>query len=156
MDYEKEYKKLKADIEKAYLFAQTDSTKAVLEHILPELRKSEDERIREELIEKVKETPACIGFSDKNAVLTWLEKQGQKPAWTEADDEELKITINALKNIGQYNSADWLITLKQRYTWKPSKEQMDAMQMAVSYFDDSWTSKEQKFLESLYKDLKKL
>lgn len=36
MNYEKEYKKLKAEIKKAYLFAQTNSTKAVLENILPD------------------------------------------------------------------------------------------------------------------------
>jgi len=41
----------------------------------PELKESEDEEIRKELIEKVKETPACIGFDNKNAVLAWLEKQ---------------------------------------------------------------------------------
>ncbi|MBR1654873.1 MAG: hypothetical protein IJ698_00420 [Prevotella sp.] len=50
MNYEKKYKKLKADIKNAYLFAQTNSTKAVLEHILPELRESEDERIRNEIV----------------------------------------------------------------------------------------------------------
>lgn len=46
--------------------------------IFPELIESDDEKIRKELIEKVKETPACIGFNDKNAVLAWLEKQGDK------------------------------------------------------------------------------
>lgn len=45
------------------------------EYLFPELKESEDEKIRKELIEKVKETPACIGFNDKNAVLAWLEKQ---------------------------------------------------------------------------------
>ena len=51
-----------------------------LEGIFPELKESGDERIRKELIEKVKETPACIGFSDKNAVIAWLEKQGTHSA----------------------------------------------------------------------------
>ena len=46
--YEKKYKELVGKIEKAYLYAQTDSTKAVLEEIHPEL-KSEDERVKEEL-----------------------------------------------------------------------------------------------------------
>lgn len=35
MDYEQKYKELVGKIEKAYLFAQTDSTKAVLEDICP-------------------------------------------------------------------------------------------------------------------------
>ena len=41
--YEKKYKELEGKIKKAYLYAQTDSTKAVLEEILPELAESEDE-----------------------------------------------------------------------------------------------------------------
>ena len=42
--YEKKYKELEGKIKKAYLYAQTDSTKAVLEEILPELKESEEER----------------------------------------------------------------------------------------------------------------
>ena len=38
----------------------------------------------------------------------------QSIEWSEEDDKELKITINALKNIGHYNSADWLLTIKQK------------------------------------------
>lgn len=45
MDYEKEYKNLVAKVKNAYLYAQTDSTKAVLESIFPELTESEDERM---------------------------------------------------------------------------------------------------------------
>ena len=76
MNYEKEYKKLKADIEKAYLFAQTDSTKAALEHILPELKESEDERIRKRLIFdfQVLGKTEWGGLKVKD-ILAWLEKQ---------------------------------------------------------------------------------
>ena len=42
--YEKKYKELEGKIKKAYLYAQTDSTKAVLEEILPELKESEEVR----------------------------------------------------------------------------------------------------------------
>ena len=82
MDYEKEYKKLKADIEKAYLFAQTDSTKAVLEHILPELCESEGEKIRKEIIailqykyEKFSKDPK---YCNAPQWIAWLEKQGKQ------------------------------------------------------------------------------
>lgn len=51
MNFEKEYKKLVAGIKNAYLFAQTDSTKRVLENILPDLAESEDERIRKSLVD---------------------------------------------------------------------------------------------------------
>ena len=100
-----------------------------------------------------------------------LEKQGQNPAWSEEEEDAIGMAIIALEDMydedepnttyGGYNlpfnkAAERLKSLKQRHAWKPSKEQIDAMQMAVSYFDCSWISKEQKLLESLYKDLKKL
>lgn len=91
----------------------------------------------------------------------------QNPAeWSEEDERILLGIIDELEanksEAPEYDYKtydkfiDWLESLKQRHVWKPSKEQMDAMQMAVSYFDYSWVSKEQKLLESLYKDLKKV
>lgn len=76
MDYEQKYKELAGKIKKAYLYAQTDSTKAVLEDILPELKESEDERIRKELIEFVKSRG---GF--KQEYIAWLEKQGEQDSY---------------------------------------------------------------------------
>ena len=73
MDYEKKYKELVGKIEKAYLYAQTDSTKAVLEEICPELAESEDERIRKELVDFVKSRIA--GYPQCERFLAWLEKQ---------------------------------------------------------------------------------
>ena len=61
--------------------------------IFPELIESDDEKIRKELIEKVKETPACIGFDNKNAVLTWLEKQGEP---TDINPSEFDLRLNKL------------------------------------------------------------
>lgn len=97
------------------------------------------------------------------------ELEKQKSSWSEEDEKMNDLIISVLevnhskgifkvglRAIRTEEIVSWLITLKQRYTWKPSKEQMDAMQMAVSYFGYSWTSKEQKLLESLYDDLKKL
>ena len=43
MDYEKKYNEIVGQIKKAYLYAQTESTKAVLEEIFPELKESEEE-----------------------------------------------------------------------------------------------------------------
>ena len=79
MNYEKEYKKLKADIEKAYLFAQTDSTKSVLEHILPELRESENERTRKEIISFLQlPHKQFVGERKQEKWIAWLEKQELK------------------------------------------------------------------------------
>lgn len=85
MNYEQKYKELVGKIEKAYLFAQTDSTKAVLEDICPELAGSEDERIRKEIIAFLKENLETGGRADETwsisgleRWITWLEKQGEK------------------------------------------------------------------------------
>ena len=68
---EKKYKELVGKIEKAYLYAQTDSTKAVLEDIFPEL-KDDDEKTRKELIELI----GCMHDADprKKGWIAWLEK----------------------------------------------------------------------------------
>jgi hypothetical protein len=87
MDYEKEYKELVGKIEKAYLFAQTDSTRAVLEEIRSELRESEDEEVRKAMIDFFKhereEGIAVLHYGvDIERMIAWLEKRGeQKPAW---------------------------------------------------------------------------
>ena len=94
MDHEKKYNELVGKIKKAYLYAQTDSTKAVLEDILPELRESEDEdeKIRKEIISALKYANHN-GVYDKH--LAWLEKQKEfvsvdfDDVWKTADCDEL-------------------------------------------------------------------
>lgn len=86
MDYEKKYNELANKIKKAYLYAQTDSTKAVLEDILPELNESEDEKIRKVVIyyfKNYKKQEEECGISTfygipTDDILDWLEKQGTK------------------------------------------------------------------------------
>lgn len=76
-NYEKKYKEALCWIRKIYP-TMNGCDKEDAERHFPELKESEGEMIRKELIEKVKETPACIGFNDKNAVIAWLEKQGEE------------------------------------------------------------------------------
>ena len=76
MNNEKKYNELVGKIKKAYLNAQTNSTKAVLEDILPELKEGEDERIRKTLIEYFNAYPKdYYGELKKSHILAWLEKQ---------------------------------------------------------------------------------
>ena len=60
-------------IKQAYLNAQTNSTKAVLEDILPELAESEDERIRNEIVRfiQMEVEDEIVG----NKWIAWLKKQ---------------------------------------------------------------------------------
>lgn len=133
MNYEKEYKKLKAGIKNAYLYAQTDSTKAVLENILPELRESEDERIRKSLRSYLRGLGE-FEYPDKetyNNWLAWLEKQGEPTlkaeqsdmqnlnTWSEEDENILNNLIAFLKveDALQYDWKQiiiWLKSLKER------------------------------------------
>ena len=98
MDCEKKYKELVGKIEKAYLYAQTDSTKAVLEEIRPEL-KSEDERIRRFLHHTFTAQYLCKDKLGKwhgepvVNILAWLENQGESSDqihyWTEEEIEPI-------------------------------------------------------------------
>lgn len=149
MDYEKEYKKLKAGIKNAYLYAQTDSTKAVLETIFPELCESEDERVRKALIRFHKSTIDIDGIKG-DEIVSWLEKQDemskkcptsvqneQKPAWSEDDSEEFDIAIETLKEAGQFSSAKWLKSIKDRI--QPKQE---------------WSEEDDKMLHTIIADFK--
>ena len=116
MNYEQRYKEaLEAVKELQEDNPSDDGIQNWINDKFPELRESEDERIRKEILEYFQqfenEELRGINISDW---IAWLEKQGQKSAWTENDDEELEIAINVLKDAGQYDSAAWLITLKQR------------------------------------------
>ena len=88
--------------------------------IFPELKESKDEEIRKALINVFathKDYEMFFGVSVED-IHAWLERQWQKPAWTEADDEELENTINALKGAGKHGSFDWLSTVKWLLTIK--------------------------------------
>ena len=96
-------------------------------------------------------------FDFKEKVLKKIE---QKPAWSE-EDEEL---CNVLMNIcgGPHDEMDrrpwakcinWLESLKERYTWKPSDEQIEALKEAC---DEHWEPDGLEPLYTLYQDLKKL
>lgn len=88
MDYEKAYKNLVAKVKNAHLYAQTDSTKNVLEDILPELRESEDERIRKGIVETIKQCPdTFLNPKNRDRMLAYLEKQKeQKPSEIDFED----------------------------------------------------------------------
>ena len=191
----------------------------VLEDIFPELKESDDEKIRKALVEMVHDTTGDSLWIDYNVhkedAIDWLEKQGeqdaitfndahiinsalndycckqynalhkenggvlsfarlqhlamdiygwckkqgeQKPAeWSEEDERMFNSALwhvknscgNGGKNSGEFEVYNWLKSLKDRYAWKPSDEQMDALETAVSSLQST-------ALESLYQRLNKL
>ena len=61
---------------------------SIKDEMFPELKESEDEKIRLKLIEAVKGDMVVGGTKDKQLALAWLEKQGeQKPAWKPSDKQ---------------------------------------------------------------------
>ena len=111
--YEKKYKEIVGKIRKAYLCAITDSTKAVLEEILPELVESKDKKIKKEIIsflediglEELKRIPRNIG-----EWFAWLEKQGEQSQGKSAAESinEEKID-NANKIEPKFKIGEWVV-----------------------------------------------
>ena len=114
MDYEKKYKEA---LQRAKEICATLSDKAMSEYIFPELKESEDERIRKELIDffqdwhKVKPSRLSVNVSD---ILAWLEKQGQQeePQVYETEDGEI-ITYSETDGYKvvepKFNVGDWIV-----------------------------------------------
>ena len=79
----------------------------------------------------------------------------QKPAWSEEDEERYKSCLQKLGtgNLAQPETINtiWLKSLKERYTWKPSDEQMGVIEAVINN-----KSFQRRHLDSLYADLKRL
>lgn len=137
--------------------------------VFPELAESEDERIRKALVEMVHDTTGDSLWIDYNVhkedAIAWLEKQGkQKPTWSEEDETMLCYIeghLEYLKNDKGYSSSEdqimlkrqleWLKSLKDRYTWKPTTEQLRELRCVIS-----GCSFETSILVELEENLKKL
>lgn len=195
MDYEKKYKEA---LEMAKV-AVLNGHQNLMEGIFPELRESEDEKVRKALIDGFKryDDGALFNGCLVREILPWLEKQGeqkpygqreeckdcqmnyvgeckgyceikrneQKPAWSEEDERNLQGVIDEIwanKNqapdydLATYDKyLSWLKSLKQRYNWKPSDEQMKALHDMNLTGNISYVGQGQTLIE-LYNDLKKL
>lgn len=96
------------------------------------------------------------------------EKQGyQKPAWSEEDKKGLGDALWAIQQArtvakdenemgGLWYAEKWLKSLKERHTWKPSDEQLDALHDAAVYVDKSMFPYPKGILMKLYEQLNKL
>jgi len=89
-----------------------------------------------------------------------------KPAWSEEDENTIKVLMNIIKKSEIIDSIiytdslkeklyDWLKSLKERIGWKPSDEQMRALHDLNLTGNISYAGQGQVLIE-LYNDLKKL
>ena len=146
----------------------------VLESLFPELKDSEDERIRKALIRyfTLSDDNAdyqCCGVHYKD-IVAYLEKQAQKPAeWSEKDERMLKSIIalcdEKMKSTSYQSVIDhaidvknWLKSLKDRVQpqpqWKPSYEQISVLEFIME--DIEKDSIRYAILNSILEQLKKL
>ena len=115
MDYEKKYKEALEKAEKLYGKYCINN---VLEDLFPELKESEDERLRKGIIRNLQYLmDMSEGFvkEDLQEKIVWLEKQREqakfepKPAWSEEDEEMLKWLCRIIHT----QRLDRAITLKE-------------------------------------------
>lgn len=90
-----------------------------------------------------------------------------KPAWSKEDEAMLDSIISVVEDweneqseeekeyYGATSKSDWLKSLRPQPHWKPSKEQMDALNALNCHGDLSYVG-QQGHLISLYNDIKKL
>lgn len=74
-DYEKLYKEA---LERARQFSEhplQEDSSGIVEYIFPELKESDDERIRKEILDYIDKSTGCKRWVD------WIEKQGGEPDW---------------------------------------------------------------------------
>jgi len=123
MNYEKAYKEA---LERMKSWARGEhpecfsEAKKAAEFIFPELKESEDEKIRKSLIDLIKGIDSWnyfLGIS-REQMISWLEKQGeQKPSWNEIDEKNLSTIVNVIHggtHLAYENEIDWLKSLKDR------------------------------------------
>ena len=139
----------------------TIGLKGNLEDIFPELKESEDEKIRKELISLVLKVMGRekdnLNDEKYDKMLDWLEKQGEKKttAWSEEDKDYYDAIITKLEVMQDDaaltdNQMEFLKSLRPQKQWKPSDEQISALFKVIPTFCSSNP------VFSLYNDLKKL
>ena len=182
--------------------------KGICIYIFPELKESEDERVRNKLIEFFKgysPDEEWWGNITQEDILAWFEKQGeqktvdeiakevcknkesavtflkstgiinengeladeykieqgeQNSAWSEEDEDYYDAIISKLEvtqddALLTDNQMKFLKSLKDRYTWKPSNEQMEGIECTIKTLRYQLNAGDNR-LDSLYNDLKKL
>ncbi len=127
MDYKKKYKDA---LERAQKELQTcgstdcDAAKQIF-RFFPELRESEDERIRKSIISLI-QNGGYMSSEDKGKAISWLEKQDpKKPAWSEEDETALYDALWCCKQAARiakdendmgniWYAENWLKSIKDR------------------------------------------
>ncbi len=103
MDYEKKYKEA---LERAKGMWEQGMMPERIEYIFPELKESEDERIRKDIIRVFKGEISFTAEEDNKKYIAWLKKQGeQKPV----DKDNIEFNVGYRKNNPRFEVEDWVV-----------------------------------------------
>lgn len=145
MDYEKKLRDYLNSSEVDQLY------KSMILNLFPELKESEGEKIRKELIQffSDKDESDYEGLPPRTKIIAWLEKQGEQKPWSEEDERMFKSALwhiknscgNGGKNSGEFEVYNWFKSLKERVgceencttTWQPTKKQIIALRWVLKY-----------------------
>lgn len=149
MDYKEKYEMALEGIQEI-LGSGEDSIKMSrlqqrLQGIFPELKESEDEKIRQFLIHEVTETSDEIMSyrnMNKKDVLAWLEKQGEKgtngndreipnSAWNEEDELRMENILSVIEGHGYPMEVEWIKSIKDRI--HPNQEWSEDDEMMIKF-----------------------
>lgn len=124
----------------------------------------------------IREGVAHFGITQYQ-ITNWLKKyinvvNQTSVKWSEDDERILDSIIEEVMPCGECpdyptdeereyfyegnRKVEWLKSLKERYTWKPSDEQMEALKDAVRLYKSTHFDSQHYKIETLYEGLKKL
>ena len=134
MNYEKKYNEALSKAKD--MLSYKEVRREDMEYLFPELKESDDEKIRKEFTEFLKK--ASEGYLDMKTPyktfgkwLAWLEKQGQgeqRIAWSKDDEEKYSRLNDFIYSTSYCDSrkefSDWLKSLKGRIQSKKGEQRM--------------------------------
>ena len=128
-------------IEKAKVMHEEGMMTERLEYLFPELKESEDEKIRKELVSLVLNAMGREknSFSDDkyDSMLAWLEKQGQTFTKKDVDDAYLKGVCDTKQELEKQgkNTSKWELNTEDN---KPSIKHSVLMKTADGVAEGEW------------------
>lgn len=122
MNYKEKYEQAIENIKKIKA-ANKDDKELVdfIEYKYPELKESEDEKIRKALMQHIKDKVSVISGWREEELIAWLEKQGEY-AWNEEDKKLINLTLQNLTELkNRYGEKygkvgdciQWIMSIKQ-------------------------------------------
>lgn len=125
-------KAIKRANELNYVSDKDSLQRKTVEHIFPELKESEDEKVEKAIFGMVYDSDNELWSSydvSKSDVLDWLEKQGKQNlnAWTEEDEKQARQIERIVHNDGcskklQEQITNWFKSIKYRVQSQPQQE----------------------------------